>query len=524
MTHQHVARTAQSSKSETPLVSALLPRAAVRSIPDTAMQPQEDTENSTRRESRFHHDFSQVPIHSTTPIIQPKLRIGAVGDKYEQEADRVARQVVSGIHAPGNQTVQREAMPDKEDEQSKLMVQRQSDGIGMAATPQLEASIQQARGNGHPLANNIRKPMEQAFGFDFSQVKVHTDAQSERLNRSIQAKAFTTGQDIFFRQGAYSPGSRGGQELIAHELTHVVQQNGRAIQEEQAVKSPQTNKLVTVRGLQQEAVIQCMTFENLKFLYQNKYGLRHLATFLRAQQEQQKGIQSGDAVPLNLSSDTTPDLIYKLMGMPFGKKIDTEEIVAIFEKKVKGFIDKSINRTGKIKEGVTTAKEFCENLVGKSSFLIIEGMKGAQSPRDLDKRDYAGLGKCGDQDVEATQIKKLLTLGQEDITTLRLENQNIWDEALTQFTGEHLTKSVVDLFYEKLEAAISELTICKEQSQKMTSSTARKQEKGKPNYKLPLDATVPTDEELEKLFDDLFANETDQEIEARVQQWAKLPN
>jgi hypothetical protein len=59
---------------------------------------------------------------------------------------------------------------------------------------------------------------------DFSGVKVHTDAQSDQLNRSIQAKAFTTGQDVFFRAGAYQPGSRAGQELIAHELTHVVQQ------------------------------------------------------------------------------------------------------------------------------------------------------------------------------------------------------------------------------------------------------------------------------------------------------------
>jgi Domain of unknown function (DUF4157) len=66
--------------------------------------------------------------------------------------------------------------------------------------------------------------MGQAMGTDFSRVRVHTDGQSDRLNRSIQAKAFTTGQDVFFRQGAYNPGSRGGQELIAHELTHVVQQ------------------------------------------------------------------------------------------------------------------------------------------------------------------------------------------------------------------------------------------------------------------------------------------------------------
>lgn len=68
--------------------------------------------------------------------------------------------------------------------------------------------------------------MESAFGNDFSQVNIHTDTQSHQLNESIQARAFTTGNDIFFREGAFNPTSQDGQELIAHELTHVVQQGG----------------------------------------------------------------------------------------------------------------------------------------------------------------------------------------------------------------------------------------------------------------------------------------------------------
>ncbi|HBB36374.1 MAG TPA: hypothetical protein DC064_32500 [Cyanobacteria bacterium UBA9273] len=112
----------------------------------------------------------------------------------------------------------------------KLIVQRQAGEGGMAATPDLEESIEQARSSGQPLSNQIRKPMEQAFGADFSGVKVHTDAQSDQLNQSIQAKAFTTGQDIFFKQGEYQPESKQGQELIAHELTHVVQQEGNSLQ------------------------------------------------------------------------------------------------------------------------------------------------------------------------------------------------------------------------------------------------------------------------------------------------------
>jgi hypothetical protein len=176
------------------------------------------------------------------PMIQTKLTIGEPGDQYEQEADQVAARVVNQINAPAPQqsaigeSVQHEEQPEEEKLMTKPevgIVQRQPGEDGMAATPDLEASIQQARGSGQPLADSVREPMEQAFGADFSSVKVHTDAQSDQLNQSIQAKAFTTGQDIFFRQGAYEPGSRGGQELIAHELTHVVQQNGSVVQQAQ---------------------------------------------------------------------------------------------------------------------------------------------------------------------------------------------------------------------------------------------------------------------------------------------------
>src|SRR5207344_148493 len=67
--------------------------------------------------------------------------------------------------------------------------------------------------------------MGQALNADFSGVRVHTDAGADGLNQSLSARAFTTGRDIYFRQGEYNPGSSGGRELLAHELTHVVQQN-----------------------------------------------------------------------------------------------------------------------------------------------------------------------------------------------------------------------------------------------------------------------------------------------------------
>jgi hypothetical protein len=107
------------------------------------------------------------------------------------------------------------------------MKSAQSRGIGVGdASTDLESTITSARGSGQPLDPGLQRQMGQAMGADFRGVTVHTDATADRLNQSIQAKAFTTGKDIFFRSGAYNPGSLEGQELIAHELTHVVQQKG----------------------------------------------------------------------------------------------------------------------------------------------------------------------------------------------------------------------------------------------------------------------------------------------------------
>lgn len=95
-----------------------------------------------------------------------------------------------------------------------------------SVAPEIEQSIQQARGGGRELDRNVRAQMESSFDADFSGVRVHTNSQADTLNRALRSRAFTTGNDIFFRQDEYSPGSFNGRKLLAHELTHVVQQTG----------------------------------------------------------------------------------------------------------------------------------------------------------------------------------------------------------------------------------------------------------------------------------------------------------
>jgi hypothetical protein len=102
----------------------------------------------------------------------------------------------------------------------------------------VETALQKERGGGHNLDSGVRKQMEGALGADLGSVRVHTDTQADSLNRTLNARAFTTGQDIFFSQGAYQPGSSTGRELIAHELTHVVQQGGDQVRRAMTVSQP----------------------------------------------------------------------------------------------------------------------------------------------------------------------------------------------------------------------------------------------------------------------------------------------
>lgn len=101
----------------------------------------------------------------------------------------------------------------------------------------IERSIESSRGSGSGMDHSTRTRMETAFGADFSGVRIHHDAQSDELSRSLSARAFATGQDVYFRQGEYNPGASGGRELLAHELTHVVQQTG-GIQRKMTVSQP----------------------------------------------------------------------------------------------------------------------------------------------------------------------------------------------------------------------------------------------------------------------------------------------
>jgi hypothetical protein len=154
--------------------------------------------------------------------LQAKLRIGQPGDVYEQEADRVADEV---MRMP---EMQRQVDEEEEEEEEMLQAKSRED-----ATPEvsnnLESQINAIKGGGRPLAKSERAYFEPRFGTDFSLVRVHTGAQAAESARAVNAKAYTIGQDVTFGVGQYTPGTSEGRRLIAHELTHVVQQGGKSV-------------------------------------------------------------------------------------------------------------------------------------------------------------------------------------------------------------------------------------------------------------------------------------------------------
>jgi Domain of unknown function (DUF4157) len=147
-------------------------------------------------------------------MVQAKLKVNEPGDSYEQEAERIASQVLA--------TPSQAALGDA----SRL--QRVA-GQSLSETRAAPASVETAlAGSGRPLEPALRREMEQRFGRDFSRVRVHTGGTAEQSARDVNARAYTVGDRMVFGAGEFNPETRAGQRLLAHELTHVVQQSGAA--------------------------------------------------------------------------------------------------------------------------------------------------------------------------------------------------------------------------------------------------------------------------------------------------------
>jgi hypothetical protein len=182
---------------------------------------------------RFRHAFSRIPVHAPAPItMQPKLAVSTPGDIYEQEADHISEQIIRmpqpklqracacGGGCPECQTEQ----PSQK--HPRLQTKPAGSGnVGYVDVPPVVHEV--LNSPGQPLDSATRAFMEPRLGYDFSRVRVHTDESAEMSARTIGAHAYTVGNDIVFGVGRPDFNATEGRRLLAHELTHVVQQTAR---------------------------------------------------------------------------------------------------------------------------------------------------------------------------------------------------------------------------------------------------------------------------------------------------------
>lgn len=174
--------------------------------------------------------------------VQARLTIGRPNDKYEQEADRAADQVMTMPDSrqqsqtekeEEEETVRTKPLADQitplvqkqeepTEEEEALQVKKNSNSSGVL--PVTGNRLSDSTGGGEPIPHKTRSEMETGFGADFSDVRIHRDTPAQAIARDLNAQAFTSGKNIYFNSGRYNPDSPGGKRLLAHELTHTIQQ------------------------------------------------------------------------------------------------------------------------------------------------------------------------------------------------------------------------------------------------------------------------------------------------------------
>ena len=219
--------------------------------------------------------LSQSGLRNSVPTLffQPKLTVNTPGDTYEQEADRVADQVMRMkegdapiIRGSASPAVQRSlhspwsVFEGDVEETSEGLVQTQrnnnsGDWADRDVAAQVNPAVQRA---GASLPADTRRQMERNMGYDFTRVQIHTDASAAEAANAVQARAFTKGRHIVFDRGQYAPDTREGKRLLAHELTHVVQQ-GQASPQPHGATSPSVPAIQRVGTLPDVQRIQWNT-------------------------------------------------------------------------------------------------------------------------------------------------------------------------------------------------------------------------------------------------------------------------
>lgn len=270
--------------------------------------------------SRLGHRFDAVDT-------QPTLSLGPVDDHYEQQAHQVADQVIAHVGNQSNASVMLSAQPAPV---AGLLQRDVASAAGASNTDpvssDIAASIDSVRGGGRPLPTQIRQPMEQAFGTRFNQVRLHSDVRAQSLSRRLSARAFTVGSDIFLRDGAHEHDAPEKLRLLAHELTHTIQQTQSGLTPRAAGARIQRNHEYTDTERERIKELPSNTANKVyKVRYNRKLGKTNTKTgYFKPLSDPDAG---GEGDPYTLDSVARSRALYKL-SEKLGLKILAKEKVA----------------------------------------------------------------------------------------------------------------------------------------------------------------------------------------------------
>ncbi|WP_186292548.1 eCIS core domain-containing protein [Mucilaginibacter corticis] len=222
-----------------------------KAAPANTQHAQSASQKDVAKNGFFSANEVQQPFFEAAQV-RAKMTVNEPGDHFEKQADHVADKVVQQISQP--KPVQPVAVQkksdEKEDKKEKELnkgekevqrkpifesdadpnegdnLKRSSQSAAPDVSPQTQHRIESSKGGGEPLPANTREEMEGAMGTDLSAVRVHHGNEAADLSNQLQAQAFTHGNDIYFGEGKYDTQSQSGRHLLAHELTHTVQQAG----------------------------------------------------------------------------------------------------------------------------------------------------------------------------------------------------------------------------------------------------------------------------------------------------------
>lgn len=234
----------------------------IQKVSDT---PKEEDKQLHRKPEA--HKEEEIQKMATTPKEEDKQL------QREPEAHKDEEIQKKPTQKEEDQSIHRMSSPHKEEdihkkadhEEKKEIQTKATNGSGSGVNPAVAQSIQNSKGGGSSLPKQTEKEMSQAFGYDFSSVRVHTDSESEHLNQELQAQAFTTGKDIYFNEGKYNPENQEGKKLLAHELTHVVQQGGADLKKQDAEHSPSASTSAENNTLTQAQIRSAIWYNRIRY-------------------------------------------------------------------------------------------------------------------------------------------------------------------------------------------------------------------------------------------------------------------